>query len=162
TITTQSGLAYANGARVRVSKDGDSTKYMEGLVSSYTNTTLVVNVDLTSGTGTHTTWNIALAGEPGQPRTVGNLTESTSSVLTIVGGTGAVAGTGTSIQVKQATTSQSGYLSSTNWNDFNGKQAALGFTPEDVANKSTNTSLGTSNTLYPSQNAVKAYVDTGL
>jgi hypothetical protein len=42
------------------------------------------------------------------------------------------------------------------------KQAALGFTPEDVANKSTSTSLGTSNTLYPSQNAVKSYVDTGL
>lgn len=31
---------------------------------------------------------------------------------------------------------------------------------EDVANKSTSTSLGTSNTLYPSQNAVKSYVDT--
>jgi hypothetical protein len=30
---------------------------------------------------------------------------------------------------------------------------------EDVANKSTNTSLGTSNTLYPTQNAVKTYVD---
>jgi len=42
------------------------------------------------------------------------------------------------------------------------KQAALGFTPEDVANKSTSTSLGTSNILYPTQNAVKSYVDTGL
>lgn len=31
---------------------------------------------------------------------------------------------------------------------------------EDVSNKSTSTSLGTSNTLYPSQNAVKVYVDT--
>lgn len=30
---------------------------------------------------------------------------------------------------------------------------------EDVSNKSTSTSLGTSNTLYPSQNAVKTYVD---
>jgi hypothetical protein len=39
---------------------------------------------------------------------------------------------------------------------------ALGYTPEDVANKSTSTSLGTSDTLYPSQNAVKSYVDTGL
>lgn len=38
-------------------------------------------------------------------------------------------------------------------------QPALGFTPENVANKSTNTSLGTSNTLYPTQNAVKTYVD---
>lgn len=40
------------------------------------------------------------------------------------------------------------------------KQNSLGYTAEDVANKSTSTSLGTSNTLYPSQNAVKVYVDT--
>lgn len=36
---------------------------------------------------------------------------------------------------------------------------ALGYTPEDSANKSTNTSLGTSDILYPSQRAVKLYVD---
>lgn len=42
---------------------------------------------------------------------------------------------------------------------IDGKQASLGFTAENVANKSTDTSLGTSNTLYPSQNAVKTYVD---
>jgi hypothetical protein len=41
-------------------------------------------------------------------------------------------------------------------------QPALGFTPENVANKSTNVSLGTSNTLYPTQNAVKTYVDNAL
>ncbi len=41
-------------------------------------------------------------------------------------------------------------------------EPALGFTPENVANKSTNTSLGASNALYPTQNAVKTYVDTGL
>ncbi len=41
-------------------------------------------------------------------------------------------------------------------------QPSLGFTPENVANKSTNTSLGTSNTLYPTQNAVKTYVDNAL
>lgn len=35
-----------------------------------------------------------------------------------------------------------------------------GYTPENAANKSTSTTLGTSNTLYPSQNAVKTYVDT--
>lgn len=38
-------------------------------------------------------------------------------------------------------------------------ESDLGFIPEDVANKSTNTSLGTSDTLYPSQKAVKDYVD---
>ena len=39
---------------------------------------------------------------------------------------------------------------------------SLGYTPENVANKSSNTSLGTSNGLYPTQNAVKTYVDNGL
>ena len=39
---------------------------------------------------------------------------------------------------------------------------SLGFTPENVANKTTSTSLGTSDTLYPSQNAVKTYVDTAV
>ena len=33
---------------------------------------------------------------------------------------------------------------------------------ENVSNKSTSTSLGTSNTLYPSQNAVKSYVDNAV
>lgn len=56
--------------------------------------------------------------------TTGNLTEATSAVLTITGGTGAVLGSGLTIQVKQASGAQSGYLSSTDWTTFNGKQAA--------------------------------------
>lgn len=50
-----------------------------------------------------------------------SIVEATSSVLTLTGATNAVLGTGVTIQVKQATTSQSGYLSSTDWNTFNGK-----------------------------------------
>lgn len=61
-----------------------------------------------------------------------------------------------------ASSSTDGYLTSADWTTFNGKQAALGFTPEDVANKDTTTTLGTSDTKYPSQKAVKTYVDTGL
>lgn len=45
---------------------------------------------------------------------------------------------------------------------LNAKQDLIGYTPENVANKSTNTSLGTSDTLYPSQNAVKTYVDAAV
>jgi len=44
----------------------------------------------------------------------------------------------------------------------NNYQPLLGFIPENVANKSTSTSLGTSNTLYPTQNAVKTYVDSSI
>jgi hypothetical protein len=61
-----------------------------------------------------------------------------------------------------ASATNRGALSSTDWSMFNGKQNALGFTPEDVANKSTATTLGTSNTLYPTQAAVKAYVDNAI
>lgn len=57
--------------------------------------------------------------------TKGNLTESTSSVLTITGGTGSVIGSGTTIQVKQASASQSGFLSSADFSTFNGKQNTI-------------------------------------
>ncbi|HEY6019779.1 MAG TPA: hypothetical protein VIY48_07710, partial [Candidatus Paceibacterota bacterium] len=45
---------------------------------------------------------------------------------------------------------------------WNGKQDALEFTAENVANKDTTTTLGTSDTKYPSQKAVKTYVDTEI
>jgi hypothetical protein len=51
----------------------------------------------------------------------GNLTEAGSGVLTITGGTGSVMGSGTTVQVKQANTTTNGFLSSTDWNSFNGK-----------------------------------------
>lgn len=41
-------------------------------------------------------------------------------------------------------------------------QPALGFTPENVANKDTTVTLGTSDTKYPSQKAVKTYVDAAV
>lgn len=61
--------------------------------------------------------------------------------------------------IPTASSTQTGVLTNTDWSLFNGKQDAIGYTPENVANKSTNTALGTSDTLYPSQNAVKSYVD---
>lgn len=76
--------------------------------------------------------------------TKGDLTEATSSVLTITGGTSSQIGSGTSIQVKQATTSQDGYLSSTDWNTFNNKQNALSF--GDLAGTTNQINLSASGT----------------
>jgi hypothetical protein len=57
----------------------------------------------------------------------------------------------------QATASIDGWLSSTDWNIFNGKQNALGFTPENVANKTdTITGNESSSSLYAS---IKGIVD---
>lgn len=75
--------------------------------------------------GNGTAISAAVAGTDYQAAlTIGNLTEATSSVLTISGGTGAIIGSGLTIQVKAASGSQSGYLSSTDWTTFNSKQAA--------------------------------------
>lgn len=68
--------------------------------------------------------------------------------------------TGNIFSILVASASQAGALSAADFASFAAKQPALDFTPENVANKSTNTSLGTSNTFYPSQNAVKVYADT--
>jgi microcystin-dependent protein len=80
------------------------------------------NITATSNTTLTTLGSLALP--VGQLTGSGNLTEATSSVLTVTGGTGATL-TNASIQVKQATTSQAGYLSNTDWNTFNSKQSAL-------------------------------------
>jgi hypothetical protein len=77
----------------------------------------------TSGYLSSTDWNTFNGKEPAL--TKGNLTEATSAILTITGGTNAVIGSGTSIQVSQATTTTSGYLSSTDWNTFNDKEPAV-------------------------------------
>jgi hypothetical protein len=96
---------------------------------------------LISATGSvsynNTTGVISLTG--------GNLTEATSSVLTITGGTGAVIGAGTSIQVKQASSSVSGFLSSTDWNTFNGKASALSGTTNYIAKFTSSSAIGNSN-----------------
>lgn len=54
----------------------------------------------------------------------GNLTDVGTDGITIGSGTGAVLGTGTTISQHVADTTHNGYLSSTDWNTFNGKQAA--------------------------------------
>ena len=67
------------------------------------------------------------------------------------------------LSISQASTTTDGYLSSVDFITFNNKQNALGFTPENVANKDTDINLAAnSDTLYPSQKAVKTYIDTGL
>jgi hypothetical protein len=77
--------------------------------------------------------------------TTGNLTETVSSVLTISGGTGAVIGSGTTIQIQQSSASVNGYLSSTDWTTFNNKQTQIngtGFV------KATGTTISYDNSTY--------------
>jgi len=61
----------------------------------------------------------------------GDLTVLPASVLSITNGTGAVNGTGTQISIQQASATQDGYLSSTDWNKFNNKWSLTGDTLTD-------------------------------
>jgi len=59
TITTQSGLSYAIGSVVRIYSTVNAYNYMEGTVTSYAGTSLVLNVTTTSGSGTLASWNLS-------------------------------------------------------------------------------------------------------
>jgi hypothetical protein len=57
--------------------------------------------------------------------TLGNLTDAGTDGITVTGGTSSVVGSGTSLSQHVADTTHNGYLSSTDWNTFNGKQSTL-------------------------------------
>lgn len=113
--------ALASGSVTGALKSADWTTFnnkQSAITTGNLTSTPTTNLVVTGGTG-------AVIGSGALFTLTGaSLVEATSSVLTITGATNAVLGTGVSIQVKQAATAQNGYLSSTDWNTFNGKQAA--------------------------------------
>jgi hypothetical protein len=122
-VTENTNLYYTDArARAAISNSAPITYNSSSGVIGITQAATSANGYLSS-----TDWNTF--NNKQAALTIGNLTEATSSILTISSGTGAVIGTGTSIQVQKADTTHAGYLSSTDWNTFNGKQAALGYTP---------------------------------
>ena len=70
TFTVDSGLAYSIGQSVIVSFD--SSNKMEGSVTSYSGTTLIVNVTTITGSGTYNSWSVSLSGAPGPAGATGN------------------------------------------------------------------------------------------
>jgi len=57
--------------------------------------------------------------------TTGNITETSSDILSFTGETGAVIGTGVTIAVQKASVAQDGYLGKDDWATFNGKQNTI-------------------------------------
>lgn len=124
--TDAGGLSSLNSLTAGTQTFATGTSGTDFGISSATSTH-TFNLPVASATNTgklsSTDWSTFNSKEPALSK--GNLTEATSAVLTISSGTGAVIGSGTSIEVKQSSGSQSGYLSSTDWTTFNGKQAQL-------------------------------------
>jgi hypothetical protein len=70
-FTTQTGLAYQVGTRARATDAANTTNWMEGVVTAYSGSSLTLNVDGTSGSGTIANWNLSVAGERGPTGTTG-------------------------------------------------------------------------------------------
>lgn len=77
---------------------------------------------LTDGFLSSTDWNTF--NNKQAALTIGNLTAPGTDGQVVTGGTGAVIGAGASLAQHVADTTHNGYLSSTDWNTFNGKQAS--------------------------------------
>lgn len=71
TFTTQAGLAYQSGTRARATDTSILTNWVEGVVTSYSGTSLTILVDQISGSGTPANWNISVAGERGTAGSTG-------------------------------------------------------------------------------------------
>jgi len=62
TFTTQSSKSYVNGMQLVIADDADpSNKWMQGRVTSYSGTTLEVDVQTKAGTGTLSDWIISFS-----------------------------------------------------------------------------------------------------
>lgn len=83
---------------------------------------LAVSSASTTGALSSTDWNTFNSKQ--SALTFGNLTDAGTDGIVVTNGTGAVIGSGTSLAQSQSSAAQNGYLSSTDWSTFNGKQAA--------------------------------------
>jgi len=61
TFTTQTGLYYKAGDHARASSAG-SGAFLDGTVSSYSGTTLIISVTYKGGSGAHTDWAFSIIG----------------------------------------------------------------------------------------------------
>jgi uncharacterized cupin superfamily protein len=71
TFTVSSGRAWVAGQRLRAA-DSTSAYIMDGEITSYSGTTLILDIDYTEGSGTNASWNIGLIGARGATGATGS------------------------------------------------------------------------------------------
>jgi len=68
---TSSNIGWIGGQRLRVSYLGNTSNWMEGIISSVSSTSVTIAIDLSSGSGTYSNWSISIAGTAGGQGTQG-------------------------------------------------------------------------------------------
>lgn len=147
TATTQTFATGTSGTNFAISSSG-STHTFNLPVASASNTGKLSSTDWSTFNGKQ------------NALTIGNITDVGTDGISITGGTGAVIGTGVSISQQVADSTHNGYLSSTDWNTFNGKQNTItkGNLTEAVSNVLTITGgtdavIGTGTTIQMAQSS---------
>lgn len=89
TFTTQAGLSLGVGGFVTVADTVTPANYMHGQVTSYSGTTLVINVLDDGGSGTHASWSITTSSPQGPTGSgAGTVNSGTALQMTYYAGTG--------------------------------------------------------------------------
>jgi hypothetical protein len=93
---TSSQTAFAVGERVRIAYTVTPTNYVEGIITSFSGTTLVITSDAFGGSGTYTSWNIVAAGNVGATGATGATGPTGTSGASVTGPTGPTGTAGSS------------------------------------------------------------------
>lgn len=64
-FTTQASKLWVNGQYLQIASNANAANYMHGTVSSYSGTTLTMNIVDVGGSGTFADWNISISGTQG-------------------------------------------------------------------------------------------------
>jgi hypothetical protein len=153
--------AFTVGTRVRVAYVTTPANYMEGVITSFSGTTLVVNVDSIGGSGTYANWTISVAGIQGS-NGVTSITGTTNQVIASAS-TGAVT---LSLPQDIATTSSPTFVgtnfSGTATSLSIGGNAATASKWATARNLAGNSVDGSANVAFANKFIVQGTTDTGL
>jgi hypothetical protein len=142
TFTTQSGKSWQAGQWLNIASDADEANFMNGFVTSYSGTTLIMSIDNIGGAGTFADWVISLSGTQGATGATGQTGDTGPA-----GADGEVAGPASAVI---------GNLAAFGAVDGN-TLTDSGYAPIDEDSMATDSA-----TRLPSQQSVKAYVDAAI
>ena len=97
-FTTQASKLWVNGQYLQIASNANAVNYMHGTVTSYSGTTLTMNITDIGGSGTFADWNISISGTQGPvgptgPAGAGNvIAASNLTNNTLVKGNGGTTG----------------------------------------------------------------------